>query len=107
MLFGIRVGRKPGRLIDADVLLVDALRLYEASLCPDCRHPTALMFNPRLERFLQFSEDGAVCNYCALTETRRADNDNPLQPGEKLVIDTQYLYAVLAGDDPYNEGVPA
>jgi hypothetical protein len=97
-MFGVKVGRPAGALRDVDVLLADALRQYEGSLCPDCANPAVWMFNPRLERFLQFSEDPAVCNYCALADSRRRDSDKPFQPGEKLAIDTSRLFAALSGD---------
>lgn len=96
VLFGIDVERDPGRLSEVDVVLIEALRLYENGLCPDCRQPAMWTMNPRLERYFYLAEDQPVCAHCAMVESERAEDPKGKLRGQKVAIDNHVPDALAA-----------
>lgn len=85
LVFGIKPNRKPGRVTKLDVLLADALRMYEDSLCAGCGVPAMWAWDLRFARYFVLDTEAPLCNVCALRETPLEGGDQP-DPGEKLRV---------------------
>jgi hypothetical protein len=87
-MFGIGHKRRPGRITKLDVLLADALRMYEDSLCSGCGTPTMWAWDIRSSLYMELDPDAPQCQVCELIETRQRDPDPDKQPvpGEKMRV---------------------
>lgn len=75
--------------LDTDWWLAQALELYEARLCPDCKQPRDVAWHPDQEGFYDVSEQS--CHGCgALVEWAAQERTPPIDRRYKLtLVDTR------------------
>lgn len=85
-MFGIKLNRRPGKVTELDVMLAEALRLYEDSLCPDCRQSIKWAWDIRTSEYYWLDTETG-CNVCELFErANKHISENPSdapEPGTK------------------------
>lgn len=92
-MFGIGHKRKPGRITELDVLLADAVRMYEDSLCPGCGLPAHWVWDVDRDHAKTFQLDphAPQCAACELLEAPPESDEDKLEPGEKRrVLNTMF-----------------
>lgn len=90
-MFGIGHKRKPGRITKLDVVLADALRIYDDSLCSGCHLPTRWVWDVANSRYFQLDPNAPQCVVCELLETPPEQENDKIEPGEKRrVLNTMF-----------------
>lgn len=83
LFFGIKPNRKTLVYTKLDVLLAEALRMYEDALCPGCHEPTMWVWDIRNSTFFELDADAPICITCELLEHAATDPEAKPEPGEK------------------------
>lgn len=81
VFFGVE---SEGPVTDTDRALMLALELYERSLCPDCRYPRELAYDPDLNGWFEV-DDSVVCQAC-LAREQYVESMNKPEPGQKIAV---------------------
>lgn len=92
-MFGIGHKRRPGKITKLDVLLADALRMYEDSLCKGCGTPTAWAWDLRGGQYFALDPESPICAVCELLESRQRDPEETPQAGQKTRVINRHFDA--------------
>lgn len=91
LFFGIKPKRKTLVYTPLDVVLADALRLYDDSLCSGCHLPARWVWDPPNARYFELDPDAPQCVVCELLEAPPEQENDKLEPGEKRrVLNTMF-----------------